>query len=74
MPIRYCSKHGKLHLMHRFGRTEGGWVAFPIEKINEIRDLYAFFHAANIDTHEYRVIETCCDQCEAMKSLNVDRE
>ena len=60
--------------MHMFGRTEVGWITFPIEKINEIRSLYAFFQAANIDTPEYKVMETCCDQCEAIGSWNFDRE
>ena len=74
MPIRYCSTHEMLYLVHRCGQIEHGWIAFPIEKINEIKGLYDFFRSGNLEFSHYKVIETPCEKCEATGLGNADSE
>jgi len=44
------------------GKTTNGWAS-PQKKMTGIKALYEFFHAANIDTPTYKIIETGCDRC-----------
>ena len=51
MPIRYCSQHARF-----LGGKHCEWIDFPVEKMQAIKALYGFFHAAHIETSAYRVI------------------
>ena len=60
MPALYCTLHERL-----LSVTSNTWIDFSLEKIQAIQALYEGFHAVNIETSAYRVIETACDKCEA---------
>jgi len=59
MPAHYCTLHARLL---RARKQE--WIDFPREKIEGIKSLYQLFQRRAIDTPEYLVIETACDQCD----------
>jgi hypothetical protein len=58
MPAHYCSLHARL-----LRARKNEWMDFPLEKIEGIKSLYRLFQRRDIDTPEYLVIETACDQC-----------
>ena len=59
MPVHYCPLHGRL-----LRAQHNEWIDFPREKIEGIKSLYLLLQGRDIDTPEYLVIETACDQCE----------
>jgi hypothetical protein len=58
MPAHYCTLHARL-----LRAQNNEWIDFPLEKIEGIKSLYQLFQRRDIDTPEYLVIETACDQC-----------
>jgi hypothetical protein len=61
-PAHYCTLHTRL-----FRASKNEWIDFPREKIEGIKSLYQLFQRRDIDTPEYLVIETACDQCDVQK-------
>jgi hypothetical protein len=62
MPAHYCTLHARL-----LRTKNNAWIDFPREKIEGIKSLYTLFQRRDIDTPEYLVIETACDQCDVQK-------
>jgi hypothetical protein len=58
MPIHYCS----LHARPLSGQYKE-WIDSSLEQLKIIKGLYKIFHSANIETSEYKIIETSCGQC-----------
>jgi hypothetical protein len=58
MPAHYCTLHARL-----LRARKNEWIDFPGEKIEGIKSLYQLFQRRDIDTPDYLVIETACDQC-----------
>jgi hypothetical protein len=61
MPVHYCSQHARL-----LGGKYNEWIDLPLEKMQAIKALYAFFRVDHIETSAYHVIESACDRCEAV--------
>jgi hypothetical protein len=59
MPAHYCTLHARI-----LRAQNNEWIDFPLEKIEGIKSLYTLLQHRDIDTPEYLVIETACDQCE----------
>ena len=62
MPAHYCTLHARL-----LRASKNEWIDFPREKIEGIKSLYRLFQRRDIDTPEYLVIETACDQCDVQR-------
>ncbi len=58
MSIYYCS----LHTRPLSGQYKE-WIDSSLEQIKIIKGLYKISHSANIETSEYKIIETSCGQC-----------
>jgi hypothetical protein len=69
MPIRYCSQHARF-----LGGKYCEWMDSPVEKMQAIKALYGFFHAAHIEASAYRVIETGCDRCQEVAGQKLREE
>jgi hypothetical protein len=63
MPAHYCTLHARL-----LRARKNEWIDFPLEKIEGIKSLYQLFQGRDIDTPDYLVIETACDQCDVQTS------
>ena len=62
MPVHYCPLHARL-----WSAEKHGWIDFSLEKMEGIKSLYTFFQHRDIETPEYLVIETACDQCDVQQ-------
>jgi len=60
MPAHSCTLHARL-----WSAEKHGWIDFPLEKMEAIRNLHRFFTRRDSEASAYRTTETACDQCEA---------
>ncbi len=59
MPLLYCHVHARA-----FVQDHHHWTYLAHDTIHPLKRLYEMLHAADIETSDYQVIETPCDQCE----------
>ena len=59
MSLLYCHVHARA-----FVRKHNHWTSFSLDNIHPLKRLYDMLHSADIETSDYQVIETPCDQCE----------
>ena len=61
MPLRYCSLHERV-----FDQHHRRWMAFPRDKMAPLTHVFALYRALGLDCAYQEVIETSCDQCDAL--------
>jgi len=60
MPLHYCSLHGRV-----LSVLQQRWLAFPQEKIREVKEYYTLLCSTTTDPSFLQVCEMPCDQCAA---------
>ena len=61
MSLLYCSAHERA-----FVQEHNHWTNLSLDHIHPLKRLYEMLQSADIEASDYQIVETPCDQCEAI--------